>query len=155
MNSQFRPLVFCMNLGEYVLDMDKNLRRFVKTSRANIMIKRSIKYFAIIFFLYGQSGCVANSADNDSTGDSSTGEKSFSLTDNQITIYSSLVTDTLDLLILSDTHLFMKDDREIPYDLYSNRMAAAYNITKHFLTGDETTPSRAFEETIAIATRWM
>lgn len=115
------------------------------------MIKRSIKYFAIIFFLYGQSGCVANSADNGSTGDSSTGEKSFSLTDNQITIYSSLVTDTLDLLILSDTHLFMKDGREIPYEQYSNRMAAAYNITKHFLTGEETTPSRAFEETIAIA----
>ncbi len=91
-------------------------------------------------------GCTTPSADK--RGEDN---KSFSVSGNQITIYSSEVTDTLNMLILSDTHLFTKDEREKPYEQYSKRMSEAYNVTTHFATGEETTPSRVFVETVQVA----
>jgi len=52
---------------------------------------------------------------------------------------------------IADTHLFMDDDRGIPYQKYSNRMAKAYNETTHFQTQIKTNPAEAFEKTLAFA----
>lgn len=75
----------------------------------------------------------------------------FSLDNNFITIYSPEVKDTVKIVLLSDTHLSMKDDREKPYEQYSNRMSGAYNITRHYKTGKETNPANALVETVKIA----
>lgn len=78
-------------------------------------------------------------------------EKSFSVDDNHIRIYSAGITDTIHILLLSDTHLSLKDEREEPYEQYSNRMAGAYNVTKHYKTGKNTCPQEAFMKTVEIA----
>ena len=77
--------------------------------------------------------------------------KSFSLSGNNINIYSAAITDTIDIILFSDTHLSIKDDREKPYEQYSERMSGAYKVTKHFKTGEETCPRQAFVETVNIA----
>lgn len=78
-------------------------------------------------------------------------KKEFSIDNNFIKIYSAEIKDTVNIVLLSDTHLSMKDDREKPYEQYSNRMSGAYNTTKHYKTGEETTPGRALIETVKIA----
>jgi len=75
-------------------------------------------------------------------------QPTFSLDKNKIRIYIPDTKDTLKLLIASDTHLWMSDDREDNYRKYSNRMAAAYHVTKHFKTGEDTNPEKAFIETV-------
>ena len=45
----------------------------------------------------------------------------------------------------------MDDERGLPFKSYSNRMAKAYNQTKHFKTNTSTNPQKAFEETLAYA----
>lgn len=75
----------------------------------------------------------------------------FSSTGPNINIYSSEVSDTVRLMVLSDTHLWMSDEREEPYREYSARMAAAYHSVKHFQTGAQTTPEESFVATIRLA----
>ncbi len=77
--------------------------------------------------------------------------QNFSVDKNVVCIYSSEVTDTVKMVVLSDTHLWMSDSREEPYRQYSQRMAGAYHQTKHFQTGEETIPKEAFMETITLA----
>lgn len=55
------------------------------------------------------------------------------------------------VLMLADTHLFRQDDRDAEYRPYSARMAAAYNHTQHFETGQPTDPETCFQETLKIA----
>ena len=55
------------------------------------------------------------------------------------------------IVFLSDTHLWQSDEREEPTRQYSARMAAAYNQTQHFQTGQPTNPVQAFEETLSHA----
>lgn len=57
----------------------------------------------------------------------------------------------LSILHVTDTHLWRDDERGQPYRQYSQRMAGAYNETKHFLTGETTNPEQAFEATLAVA----
>tara|TARA_B100001540_G_scaffold196670_1_gene173191 strand:+ start:18 stop:824 length:807 start_codon:yes stop_codon:yes gene_type:complete len=45
----------------------------------------------------------------------------------------------------------MDDERGIPYQEFSNRMAKAYNQTTHFKTREKTTPVECFEKTLAYA----
>lgn len=75
----------------------------------------------------------------------------FSLTNNMVTMYLEGVTKFTRIIQISDTHLWMDDDRGIDYQKFSQRMAKAYNKTKHFLTGAETNPSACFEQTLKIA----
>lgn len=77
----------------------------------------------------------------------------FSSTGPNINIYSEAVSDTLRLMIISDTHLWMSDEREQPYREYSARMAGAYHSTRHFQTGAPTTPEESFITTIQLATQ--
>ena len=74
--------------------------------------------------------------------------RTFSVDDNVVKIYSPDVKDTVYLMVVSDTHLWMSDSREEPYRQYSQRMAGAYHVTKHFKTGKDTTPEEAFEQTV-------
>ncbi|WP_104384652.1 metallophosphoesterase [Sphingobacterium sp. HMA12] len=77
--------------------------------------------------------------------------QSFSLDGNAIDIHVAGVTDTINIIFLSDTHLAMQDDREKPYEHYSKRMSQAYTSTRHFQTGEETSPQQSFAETVEIA----
>ena len=55
------------------------------------------------------------------------------------------------IMHVTDTHLWIDDERGAKYKEYSGRMAKAYNETKHFLTGNPTHPEEAFEATLEIA----
>ena len=74
--------------------------------------------------------------------------RTFSVDDNVVKIYSPDVKDTVYLMVVSDTHLWMSDAREDLYRQYSQRMAGAYHVIRHFKTGKETTPEEAFEQTV-------
>lgn len=69
----------------------------------------------------------------------------------QVKFYATGLSRTSKLLFLADTHLFRDDERGVPYQEYSGRMAKAYNRTRHFLSQEETNPERCFEETLEIA----
>lgn len=75
----------------------------------------------------------------------------FSINNNTINIYSRKVTDTINIALFSDTHLSLKDDREKPYEQYSKRMSEAYIATKHYKTGQETSPQTEFTEAVKTA----
>lgn len=75
----------------------------------------------------------------------------FSYNAPSINIYSAAVEDTTRLFVISDTHLWVSDKREEPYRENSKRMAAAYNRTTHFQTGQPTNPEEAFRATVALA----
>lgn len=68
-----------------------------------------------------------------------------------INIYSAAVEDTTRLFVISDTHLWISDEREEPYRENSKRMASAYNKTTHFQTGQPTNPEEALRATAALA----
>ena len=74
----------------------------------------------------------------------------FSLDQNKVRIYSPEFTTTSKVLMVSDTHLWMDDQRGAPYTQYSGRMAKAYNQTTHFQTGQPTNPNESFEKMIAL-----
>lgn len=80
-------------------------------------------------------------------------EPIYSATGPNIRIYSPAVSDTVRLMIISDTHLWMSDEREEPFREYSARMAGAYHSVKHFQTGAPTTPEASFVETVRLAER--
>lgn len=95
-----------------------------------------------------------------STGDSAASskreddfsERGFITTEqNRIVFYTDAVTETIRVIHAPDTHLWLNDEREDPFRQYSDRMAAAYNQTRHFQTGDPTHPEEAFEQIIKIA----
>jgi len=69
----------------------------------------------------------------------------------KVFFYAEAIKDTLKVVHIADTHLFKDDERGIPYKEFSNRMSKAYNITKHFITGQNTNPEEAFEETLLFA----
>lgn len=70
---------------------------------------------------------------------------------NIIHYYSKAVTLPLNILLAADTHLWMSDEREDPYRIYSDRMARTYNRTSHFQTGEATNPEESFENMIQLA----
>lgn len=69
----------------------------------------------------------------------------------KVSFYAEVIKESIKVVHIADTHLFMDDERGIPYQMYSNRMAKAYNQTTHFQTGVKTNPNEAFEQTLAFA----
>lgn len=61
------------------------------------------------------------------------------------------LSDTLQVMVIADTHLFKDDVRGEPFTQYSGRMAKSYNRTKHYRTGIETSPEVSFVNTLQIA----
>lgn len=112
---------------------------------SNSTVKRSMELTVMILSFLTVMSCTQQHDKNTCC------EKSFSMDDNHIRIYSTEVTDTVHIILLSDTHLSMKDEREKPYEQYSKRMSGAYNITKHYKTGENTCPQQAFLETVNTA----
>jgi DNA repair exonuclease SbcCD nuclease subunit len=78
--------------------------------------------------------------------------KVFTTIDQQeVSFYANVINESVKVVHIADTHLFKDDKRGIPYQEFSNRMAKAYNQTKHFKTGESTNPEEAFEQTLAFA----
>jgi predicted phosphodiesterase len=75
----------------------------------------------------------------------------FSKDGNRLRFYQKEVTESFSCLFIADTHLFKDDERGNEYTMYSGRMAKAYNKTKHFQTGEDTHPEKAWVETLQIA----
>ena len=69
----------------------------------------------------------------------------------EIHIYADVVHKSVNIVHIADTHLFRDDERGVPYQAFSNRMAKAYNQTTHFKTGIKTNPEEAFEQTLNFA----
>ena len=68
-----------------------------------------------------------------------------------ITYHVPGLKDTVRLFVISDTHLYQSDSREEPFRQYSKRMAGAYNETRHFQTGEPTTPLEQLKVSLGIA----
>jgi hypothetical protein len=75
----------------------------------------------------------------------------FSLDQNRVKIYSPDFVKSVKVLLVSDTHLWMDDQRGAPFTQYSGRMAKAYNQTKHFQNGQPTNPNESFEKMMRLA----
>jgi DNA repair exonuclease SbcCD nuclease subunit len=73
------------------------------------------------------------------------------LDQNKVFFYSEVIKESIKVIHIADTHLFKDDERGIPYQKYSSRMAKAYNQTTHFQTGNITNPEEAFEQALAFA----
>ena len=69
----------------------------------------------------------------------------------EVFFYAEVITESIKVVHIADTHLFRDDERGIPYQEFSNRMAKAYNQTTHFKTRVKTNPEEAFEQTLAFA----
>ena len=82
-------------------------------------------------------------------------EKSFKVSvtvdQHKVSFYTDVINDSIKVVHIADTHLFMDDERGIPYQKYSNRMAKAYNQTTHFQTREKTSPNKSFEQTLDFA----
>ena len=69
----------------------------------------------------------------------------------KVSYYSNVIKEKIKIIHIADTHLYMDDERGIPFLSYSNRMAKAYNQTTHFKTGEKTNPKKAFEQALAFS----
>ena len=69
----------------------------------------------------------------------------------KVSFYSNIIKEKIKVIHIADTHLFMDDERGIPFLKYSSRMAKAYNQTMHFKTREKTNPKKAFKEAITFA----
>ncbi|MEL6672431.1 MAG: metallophosphoesterase [Bacteroidota bacterium] len=69
----------------------------------------------------------------------------------KVKVFSRVFQEKIKVVHIADTHLFRDDERGIPYQGYSNRMAKAYHQTTHFKTQAPTHPEEAFEQALAFA----
>lgn len=69
----------------------------------------------------------------------------------KVMFYSEVIKKPMKVVHIADTHLFKDDERGIPYQVYSNRMAKAYNQTTHFKSQAKTHPEEAFEQALEFA----
>jgi predicted phosphodiesterase len=80
-----------------------------------------------------------------------TGRGSVSVDGHHVRFYLSQIDQPVEVMIIADTHLDTDDERGVPYQPYSARMAAAFRETKHFQTGELTSPAQCFRESIQLA----
>lgn len=73
-------------------------------------------------------------------------ESTFSLDGQTVRIYSPSISEPVRILQISDSHLFLDDERGKDYLGNSDRMSHAYNVTRHYKNGKETNPIVAFKE---------
>ncbi len=69
----------------------------------------------------------------------------------KVSFFSDKIKSKIKVIHIADTHLFMDDERGVPFQEYSNRMAKAYNETTHFKNRNKTNPNECFEKTLAFA----
>lgn len=78
----------------------------------------------------------------------------FSLDGTRVRLRSRSIREEGRILMVADTHLFRDDQRGAPFIQFSGRMAAAYNRTRHHVTGAETHPEASFEAAMERAREW-
>jgi len=90
---------------------------------------------------------------NETTSNLSEKDIQFCVTveENKLQFFSDVVKEPIRIVHIADTHLFRDDERGVPYKKYSDRMAKAYNLTKHFKTDELTNPELAFEAALNFA----
>lgn len=98
---------------------------------------------------------VASSSNHETLAESSKSTQGFPLTTfssdyTSVRFYTKAVDKPVKILQLSDVHLFIDDERGNEFRQYSDRMAKAYNHTRHFESGADTNPQEALKD---IATR--
>lgn len=71
--------------------------------------------------------------------------------ENRLQFFSEVIKEPVKIVHIADTHLFKDDERGVPFEIYSGRMAKAYNQTRHFKTDALTSPELAFEATLNFA----
>ena len=69
----------------------------------------------------------------------------------KVSFYADVINESIKVVHIADTHLYMDDKRGVPFQKYSDRMAKAYNQTTHFQTREKTNPEESFEQTLAFA----
>ena len=69
----------------------------------------------------------------------------------KVSFYAEVINESLKVVHIADTHLFKDDERGIPYQQYSGRMAKAYNQTTHYQTGVKTNHEESFEQALIFA----
>ncbi len=76
---------------------------------------------------------------------------SFSLDGTRLRFYHPVIKKGFTTVLIADTHLFRDDERGIPFQPYSGRMAKAYNQTRHYLTGETTNPEKSLVASLELA----
>ena len=69
----------------------------------------------------------------------------------EVFFHADVIKESIKVVHIADTHLFRDDERGVPYQKFSNRMAKAYNQTTHFKTQAKTNPEEAFKQILAFA----
>lgn len=72
----------------------------------------------------------------------------FSIDKNSVRIFTNAEINPTRIFQITDTHLALEDEREVPFKKYSQRMGNAYKINKHFETGEDITCVQSFEQTL-------
>ncbi len=72
----------------------------------------------------------------------------FSIDKNSVRIFTNAEIKPTRIFQITDTHLALEDEREVPFKKYSQRMGNAYKINKHFETGEDITCVESFEQTL-------
>ncbi len=75
----------------------------------------------------------------------------FSMDKNRVSIFTKAQIKPTRIFHITDTHLSIDDERGVPFQKYSKRMAGAYKINNHFQTGEELTTKDSFEMTLNLA----
>jgi len=101
--------------------------------------------------LMGIGVTASSCANTTAKSDTKTFKVSATIDQNKVFFYSELINEAIKVVHIADTHLYKDDERGIPYQKYSDRMAKAYNQTVHFQTREATNPEEAFEQALAFA----
>jgi predicted phosphodiesterase len=72
----------------------------------------------------------------------------FSIDKNAVRIFTNADIKPTRIFHITDTHLALEDEREVPFKKYSERMGNAYKINKQFETGEDITYVQSFEQTL-------
>ncbi len=75
----------------------------------------------------------------------------FSMDKNRVSIFTNAQIKPTRIFHIADTHLSIDDERGVPFQEFSKRMAAAYKTNIHFQTGEELTTKESFEMTLNLA----
>lgn len=75
----------------------------------------------------------------------------FSMDNNKVSIFTKAPVTPTRIYHITDTHLSIDDERGIQYQVFSKRMAGAYQQNSHFQTTNKTTTKESFEQTLQLA----
>jgi DNA repair exonuclease SbcCD nuclease subunit len=101
--------------------------------------------------LIGSGLSTSSYANTSNKGDKKPFNVCATIDQNKVFFYSEEINESIKVVHIADTHLFIDDERGLPYLAFSQRMAKAYNETTHFQTGVKTNPEEAFEQALAYA----